>query len=164
MSAHPGFLMQPIPGTLPAGRTRWPGVRRARRRRWRGTFMLQTLLQTFRHLCDRRFQREAIERARASLRASPLVRKVCGDREAVRDALGWLGWALAGALLLLAAWRIGGFGVLVGQGPSVVPAPRQQVVRVVPAEVRAEGCTQASLNRTTGRTTAAKCQQALRSQ
>jgi hypothetical protein len=118
------------------------------------------MLQTLRQLYDQGWHGEAIERARAVFRASPLVREIARNREAARDAVAWFGWGLAGSVVLFAAWELGGFAVLVGQQPADPPAVHEPG-RMVPAQAEAGGCTQASLNRATGRTTAANCQQAL---
>jgi hypothetical protein len=147
------FPMQSISATLTAARERLPRAALV------GDFMLQTLRQLY----DRGLHSAAVARARAALSASPLVVTLVRNREAVSDAAGWCGWVLAGGVVLFASWELGGFGVLIGQEPLGPPAVHQPP-RTMPAEAQAGGCTQASLNRTTGRTTAANCQQALRSQ
>ena len=113
------------------------------------------MLQMLRKLREQDGWRAAVGRASATLRAAPLVRKLAGDRDALDDALRWCAWGLAGAVALYALWVVGGFGVLVAQGPDA--SQHQKVVRIAPAEVRAQGCTEASLNRATGRTRAAEC-------
>jgi hypothetical protein len=150
------FPMQSNSDTLTAGRERLPRAALV------GDFMLQTLRQLY----DQGLHSAAVGRALALLSASPLIGKLVRNREAVSDAAGWCGWVLAGGVVLFASWELGGFGVLVGeephQEPPGPPAVRQPA-RTAPAEAQAEGCTQASLNRATGTTTAANCQQALRS-
>jgi hypothetical protein len=116
--------------------------------------MLRSVRQLYKQSCNS----EAIERARALLLASPLVRRLLRDREAVADALGWCGWTLAAGALLYIAWEIGGFSVLVGQGPLLSPPALQAPMRAAATEPQAGGCTQASLNRSTGQTKAASCQ------
>jgi len=113
------------------------------------------MLQMLRRLREPDGWRAAVGRAGAALRATPLVHRLAGDRDALGDALRWCAWGLAGAIALYAVWVVGGFGVLIGQGPDA--SQHRKVVHIAPPEVRAQGCTEASLNRATGRTRAAEC-------
>jgi hypothetical protein len=72
------------------------------------------MLHMLRQLCDRWLRSGGVERARAAFCASSLGRQLARNRETVRDALAWFGWGLAGALVLVASWELGGFAVLVG--------------------------------------------------
>ena len=116
-----------------------------------------------RQVYDESSRSEAVERACSALRAAPLVGRLARDREAVGDALAWCGWVLAGGVVLFASWELGGFAVLVGQEAPDPPA-LHQTADTASAQAEDGGCTQASLDRVTRKTTAATCQQALRSQ
>jgi len=121
------------------------------------------MLRPVRRFYDQNCNSDALKRARAIVLASPLVRRLLRDQEAVADALGWCGWALAASALLLIAWEVGGFGVLMGQGPLLGPPALQASERAAATEPQAGGCTQVFLNRSTGQTKAGNCQ-ALRAQ
>ena len=119
------------------------------------------MLQTLRHLHgqvhDKGLHWKAFERTRTALRASPLARKVARNREAVRETLGWCGWAVGACIVLIASWELGGFAVLVSQEPLLRPPAFREAARAAPAQDRAGGCTQASLDRATGLTTPSNC-------
>jgi len=148
--------MQPAPATLLASRwyERDGGVG--------GGFMLQTLRHFWEETYEQAFNSQGLERARAALLASPAVRALMRNREAVRDALGWGGWVLVGGVVLFAAWEIGGFGVLVGQ--PLLPPAVWEPARPASADAEAGGCTQAALDRSTGLTISIACRRAGRAE
>jgi hypothetical protein len=66
-----------------------------------------------------------------------------------------LGWALFGGATAFAIWELGGFAAHFADEPG-----RPAVARQMPAPFRptgASGCTQASIDRATGQTTAGSC-------
>lgn len=122
------------------------------------------MLQTLRHLYGQAYGQglrwKAFERTRAALRATPLARKLARNREAVRETLGWCGWAVGACMVLIASWELGGFAVLVSQEPLLRPPAFHEAARAAPARGHADGCTQASLDRATGLTTPSNCRPA----
>jgi hypothetical protein len=84
-------------------------------------------------------------------------------RTGLARVLGFCGWALAGAAAFLAIWEIGNFSVLVGNGPLlpavVREAPSSGVFRPAegPPADSDDGCTQAQIDRSNGRTTTMDC-------
>jgi hypothetical protein len=122
--------------------------------------MLQTLRQLYGQVYDHGVHWKAFERARAGLYAFPLGRKLARNREVVSETLGWFGWAVGACMVLIAAWELGGFAVLVSQEPLLRPPAFREAAGAAPAQGLSGGCTQASLDRTTGLTTPGICRSA----
>jgi hypothetical protein len=122
--------------------------------------MLRTLRHLYEQVYDQGLHWKAFERTRAALYASTLARKLARNREAVSETLGWCGWAVGACIVLIASWELGGFAVLVSQEPMLRPPAFREAARAAPAQGQAGGCTQASLDRTTGLTTPSSCRPA----
>jgi len=117
------------------------------------------MLQAVRHRHQISFRGRPIERVRAALAGSPLVRGLVRRRQAVTDALGWCGWVLAGGAALFASWELGGFSVLLGQEPLSPPAVHRPA-NLDPSRAPTDGpagCTQAPIDRATGLTIPVDC-------
>jgi hypothetical protein len=83
-------------------------------------------------------------------------------RSATIRALGFCGWAVAGAVAAFAIWEFGNFRVLIGNAPLLPAAVRDTAPSGVfrPAGGSTEedgGCTQAPIDRASGQTTPTDC-------
>jgi hypothetical protein len=120
------------------------------------------MLRAIQRLQERVLQREAFERARTVVRASPLARWLARNKQDVTDTLGWCGWVLAGGFVLFASWELIGFSDLMGHR-SLRPAESHRPAQIesAPGGGASTGCTQATLNRDTGVTLPADCRSSL---
>jgi len=115
------------------------------------------MLQVARYRHQISFPGSTIERVRAALAGSALVRKLVRRRQTVIDAAGWCGWVLAGGTVLFASWELGGFSVLLGHEPLRPPPAIHQPAHLDPPFRAPAGCTQAAMDRATGVTIPVDC-------